>query len=117
RQEVVRTANDWLADTCEESNGRLLPVTVLEYSDLEWAIDELGRMRRRGSRIVLVPGAPIDGVSPAHPSWEKFWRAVTDNGMVAMLHTGFERMSYDPGWSNMEADATLLRQFGGSFRH
>jgi predicted TIM-barrel fold metal-dependent hydrolase len=117
RQEVVRTANDWLADTCDEGEGRLLPVTALDYGDLDWAIEELMRMRARGSRIVLVPGAPVNGVSLAHPDWDRFWQAVTDNGMIAMLHTGFERMSFDPGWSNMGADATLLRQFGGSFRH
>jgi uncharacterized protein len=117
RQEVVRACNDWLADTCAEGEGRLLPVTALDYTDLDWAIAELGRMRRRGSRIVLVPGSPVNGVPPTHPSWDRFWRAVTDNGMVAMLHTGFERMAFDPGWGNMEADATLLRQFGGSFRH
>ena len=117
RREVVQASNDWLANTCDEGQGRLLPVTVLDYDELDWAIEELGRMRRRGSRVVLIPGAPVNGVSLAHPSWDKFWRAVTDNGMIAMLHTGFERMSFDPGWSNMEADATLLRQFGGSFRH
>ena len=106
RREVVQASNDWLANTCDEGKGRLLPVTVLDYDDLDWAIEELGRMRRRGSRLVLIPGAPVNGVSLAHPSWDKFWRAVTDNGMVAMLHTGFERMSYDPGWANMNADAT-----------
>ena len=117
RQEICRAGNDWLADTCEEGDGRLWPVTVLDYTDLDWAIVELARMRKRGSRIVLIPGSPIEGVSPAHPSWDKFWQAVTDNGMAAMLHTGFERMSFDPGWGNMAADPTLLRQFGGSFRH
>jgi predicted TIM-barrel fold metal-dependent hydrolase len=117
RQEICRAGNDWLADACSEGDGRLWPVTVLDYTDLDWAIAELARMRKRGSRIVLIPGSPIEGVSPAHPSWDKFWRAVTVNGMVAMLHTGFERMSFDPGWSNMAADATLLRQFGSSFRH
>lgn len=117
RQETVRTANDWLADTCEEGNGRLLPVTALDYSDLDWAIAELKRMRARGSRIVLVPGAPVDGKSTVHPDWDRFWQAVTDNGMMAMIHTGFERMKFDAGWSNMEADPTLLRQFGGGFRH
>ncbi len=117
RQEVIRAANDWLADTCDEGHGRLLPVTALDYSDLDWAIAELRRMRARGSRIVLVPGAPVNGKSTVHPDWDAFWQAVTDNGMLAMIHTGFERMSFDPGWSNMEADNTLLRQFGGGFRH
>ena len=117
RQETIRTANDWLADTCDEGGGRLLPVTALDYEDLDWAIAELKRMRRRGSRIVLIPGAPVAGKSIVHPDWDPFWRAVTDSGMIAMLHTGFERMSFDPGWSNMAADPTLLRQFGGGFRH
>ncbi|OCC25527.1 hypothetical protein MB02_02520 [Croceicoccus estronivorus] len=117
RQEVIRAANDWLADTCDEANGRLLPVTALDYADLGWAIEELTRMRKRGSRIVLIPGSPINGKSIVHPDWDAFWQAVTDNGMIAMLHTGFERMSFDPGWSNMNADATVLRQFGSSFRH
>jgi predicted TIM-barrel fold metal-dependent hydrolase len=117
RQEICRAGNDWLADTCIEGDGRLWPVTVLDYTDLDWAVQELARMRKRGSRIVLIPGSPIEGVSPAHPSWDELWKAITDNGMAAMLHTGFERMSYDPGWSNMAADATLLRQFGSSFRH
>lgn len=117
RQEVIRTANDWLADTCDEGNGRLLPVTALDYTDLDWAIAELKRMRARGSRIVLIPGAPVEGKAIVHPDWDRFWQAVTDNGMMAMLHTGFERMSFDPGWSNIGGDTTLLRQFGGGFRH
>lgn len=117
RREVAWACNDWLANTCADGHGRLLPITVLDYSDLDWAITEMERMRRRGSRIVLVPGAPVNGMSVVHPSWDRFWQAVTDNGMVAMLHTGFERMQFDPGWANMGADATLLRQFGGSFRY
>ena len=47
RQEVISTCNDWLADTCQESNGRLLPVTLLDYSDIDWAVGELTRMRGR----------------------------------------------------------------------
>jgi len=117
RQETVRAANDWLADTCDEGSGRLLPVTALDYTDLDWAITELKRMRARGSRIVLIPGAPVEGKAIVHPDWEPFWQAVTDSGMAAMLHTGFERMSFDPGWSNMEADPTLLRQFGSGYKH
>jgi predicted TIM-barrel fold metal-dependent hydrolase len=114
RREVIAANNDWLATTCAESGGRLLPVTTLEYSDLDWAIAELTRMRKRGSRTVLIPGTPINEVSIVHPSWDKFWNAVTENGMVAMLHTGFQRQSYERGWGNMAADPTLLRLFGAS---
>jgi predicted TIM-barrel fold metal-dependent hydrolase len=117
RQETIATANTWLADTCAAAGGRLLPVTALEYSDPQWVVRELTRMRARGSRIVLIPAYPVDGVPPIHPSWDRIWSAATDLGMVAMLHTGFEHMSFDPGWANTGGDATLLRMLGGSHRH
>jgi predicted TIM-barrel fold metal-dependent hydrolase len=117
RQETIATCNQWLADTCAEAGGRLLPVTALDYEDLEWAAKELARMRERGSRIFLVPGFPIGGVPPSHPSWDRIWSAASDLGMAPMLHTGFEHMRFDPGWANQGGDATLLRQIGGSHRH
>jgi predicted TIM-barrel fold metal-dependent hydrolase len=117
RQETLRTANQWLADTCAPSKGRLLPVTALDYSDIGWAVEEMTRMRANGSRIFLIPAYPVDGVPPIHPSWDRLWSAATDLGMAPMLHTGFEHMRFDPGWANTGGDVTLLRQLGGSHRH
>ena len=117
RQETLRTANQWLAETCAPSNGRLLPVTALDYTDIGWAVAELTRMRAHGSRIFLIPAYPVDGVPPIHPSWDRLWSAATDLGMVPMLHTGFEHMRFDPGWANNGGDVTLLRMLGGSHRH
>ena len=117
RQETLKTANSWLADTCAPSCGRLLPVTALDYTDIDWAVAELTRMRAHGSRIFLIPGYPVNGVPPIHPSWDRLWSAATDLGMAPMLHTGFEHMRFDPGWANTGGDVTLLRQIGGSHRH
>jgi predicted TIM-barrel fold metal-dependent hydrolase len=117
RQETLATCNGWLADTCAESGGRLLPVAALDYEDLDWAAAELARMRERGSRIFLVPGFPVNGIPPSHPAWDRIWSAATDLGMAPMLHTGFEHMRFDPGWANQGGDATLLRQIGGAHRH
>jgi len=117
RQETLRAANSWLADTCATSGGRLLPVTALDFADLDWAVAELTRMRARGSRIFLIPAYPVNGIPPIHPNWEKIWSAATDLGMAPMVHTGFEHMSFDPGWANTGGDVTLLRMIGGSHRH
>ncbi len=117
QRETLRACNRWLADTCDESGGRLLPVAAADYEDLDWAVEELTRMRRRGSRIFLIPAYPVNGVPPSHPSWDRLWSAATDLGMVPMLHTGFERMSFDPGWANQGGDVTLLRMLGGAHRH
>lgn len=117
RREVLQTCNTWLAETCAASDGRLLPVTGLECSDLDVAARELERMRGLGSRIFLVPAYPVNGVPPAHPSWDRIWSAAVSLGMTPMLHTGFERMRFDPGWANLGGDATLLRMVGSAHRH
>ncbi len=117
RQETVRTANTWLATTCATGGERLRPVTALEYSDLAWVVDELTRMRAQGSRIFLVPAYPVNGMPPSHPDWDRIWAAAVDLGMMPMLHTGFERMHFDPGWANLGGDTTLLRMVCSSHRH
>ncbi|HXK25237.1 MAG TPA: amidohydrolase family protein [Myxococcota bacterium] len=117
RREVLHTCNTWLADTCASAGGRLLPVTALDYTDLGLAVAELERMRAGGSRIFLVPAYPVHGVPPAHPSWDRIWSAAVALGMAPMLHTGFERMRFDPGWANLGGDVTLLRMLGGAHRH
>ena len=117
RQEVIRTCNTWLADTCDESAGRLLPVTALDYHDLDVVVAELERMRARGSRIFLVPAYPVNGAPPSHPSWDRVWSAACDLAMAPMLHTGFERMRFDAGWANQNDDVTLMRMLTGAHRH
>ncbi len=117
QRETLRACNRWLADTCDSAGGRLLPVAAADYEDLDWAVAELTHMRGRGSRIFLIPAYPVNGVPPSHPSWDRVWSAATDLGMVPMLHTGFERMSFDPGWANQGGDVTLLRMLGGAHRH
>jgi len=117
RQEVLRTCNRWLAETCAAAKGRLLPVTAGEYTDLDLAVAELEQMRALGSRIFLVPAYPVNGVPPAHPVWDRVWAAAVSLGMTPMLHTGFERMRFDPGWANLGGDATLLRMVGSAHRH
>jgi len=117
RQEVIATCNTWLATTCDAGQGRLRPVTALEYSDLDFVVAELTRMRALGSRIFLIPGYPVNGRPPSHPDWDRVWAAAIDLGMMPMLHTGFERMHFDPGWANQGGDTTLLRMICSSHRH
>ncbi|MBW2501285.1 MAG: amidohydrolase family protein [Deltaproteobacteria bacterium] len=117
RQEVIRTCNSWLAEICAADPDRLLPVTALEYHDLDFVVDEIERMRALGSRIFLIPAYPVNGIPPAHPSWDRVWSAAVSLGMTPMLHTGFERMHFDPGWANLGGDTTLLRMLGGAHRH
>jgi len=117
RQELVQTCNTWLSDNCANSNGRLLPVSCVEFTDLNFAVAELTRMRERGSRIFLIPAQPVNGVSPIHASWDRLWSAATDLGMVAMYHVGDGPASFVPGWWNIGGDPKVLRQIGSSHFH
>lgn len=117
RREVLQTCNTWLAETCASSEGRLLPVAALDYSDLDRAVAELRRMRGHGSRIFLIPAYPVEGIPPAHPSWDRVWAEAVSLGMTPMLHTGFEHMRFDPGWANLGSGVTELRMLGGAHRH
>jgi len=117
RHEVIATANSWLATTCAVGDGRLVPVTALDYHDLDWAVAELTRMRSLGSRIFLIPAYPVNGVPPSHRAWDRVWAAACDLGMMPMLHTGFERMHFDPGWANQGMSTTELRMISSAHRH
>ncbi len=117
RKEIIATCNTWLATTCAAGNGRLRPVTALEYTDLAFVVAELTRMRKLGSRIFLIPAYPVNGMPPSHPDWDRVWAAAVDLGMMPMLHTGFERMHFDPGWANLGGDTTLLRMVCSAHRH
>jgi len=117
KREVIAAANSWLAETCRASGGRLLPVTCLDFEDLDWVVREIERMRAHGSRVFLVPCYPVGGVPPAHPSWDRVWEAAVSLGMTPMLHTGFERMRFDPGWANLGGDTTLMRMVCSAHRH
>ena len=46
RQEVLRTCNTWLAETCAEARDRLLPVTALDYADLAFAVEKFTDVKR-----------------------------------------------------------------------
>jgi predicted TIM-barrel fold metal-dependent hydrolase len=107
-RETVSTCNDWLAETTAPFKDRLFPVTVLTGTDMNWAVEEMTRMRARGSRQFIIPANPVGGVPAYHPDWDRVWSAATDLGMIAMVHGGFDRAEFDPGWANTAGNMVLL---------
>jgi len=116
-RETVRACNEWLAETTAPFRDRLFPVTVITGTDMDWTVEELTRMRARGSRQFILPANPVGGVPACHPDWDRVWSAATDLGMIAMVHGGFDRSEFDPGWANTGGDMVLLRRLAHSQRH
>jgi predicted TIM-barrel fold metal-dependent hydrolase len=101
----VRRCNDFLGEQLAESD-RLHPVAVVDYTDLDVAVEELERARARGARAFFLTtddGRPSGGVSPGHPSWDPVWSAATRLGMVAVIHVGNTESDFT-GWADIGWD-------------
>lgn len=89
RREYLRACNDLMGDALEDHQDRLGAVSVVDLTDMDGAIEEITRMRARGSRSFVVRTEPVNGFSPGHSHWDRLWAAAVDLGMVVTLHIGF----------------------------
>lgn len=105
--EALEACNTWLSDRANEAGGRLLVSANVRFEDLDWAIGELTRMRQRGSRTFLLPSEPNGDIPPNHPAYDRFWSAVTDLGMIPIVHVGLSPAIYHPAWANTEDPAVI----------
>ena len=88
--------------------GRLMLATTVRFEDLDRAIAELTRLRERGSRTFLLPSEPTGEIPPNHPDYDRLWSAVTDFGMVPIVHVGLSPAIYHPAWANID-DPAIIR--------
>jgi predicted TIM-barrel fold metal-dependent hydrolase len=106
--EALEAVNTWMSERTLQTRGRLMTAATLRYEDLDWAIRELTRMRERGSRTFLLPSEPTGDIPHNHPAYDRLWSAVTDLGMVPIVHVGLSPAIYHPAWANQE-DPALIR--------
>jgi uncharacterized protein len=110
-REAIATCNTWLADRVDGHQDRLMPLTSIDATDVQWSIAELTRMRARGSRSFLIDTLPAPGFPPMHERFEPLWSAAEDLGMIAFVHAGHNPAAFDPAWANF-GDTMVLRQLG-----
>lgn len=122
-RELRRCWNQWAADQVHGQADRLMPVTQIDLTDLAWSIEEMTRMRERGSRAFAIPESPVGNPrfakqgnrtiakSLSHPDFDDLWSAATDLGMAAIAHVGFSRERINPGWANNGADNLMTYSF------
>ena len=102
--------NRWATSQTSEHSDRLIPVTQIDLTDLDWTIREMTRMREAGSRAFVLPESPVSGgkggmgKSLTHPDFEPLWSAAEDLGMAAFAHVGFGREKINRGWANNGRD-------------
>ncbi len=106
--ETLTAVNTWMSERAAAAGGRLMVAANLRFEDLDWAIEELTRMRASGSRTFLFPSEPTGDTPPNHPDYDRFWSAVTDLGMVPIVHVGLSPAIYHPAWANTD-NASIIR--------
>ena len=87
----VKAYNDWMVEEwCGDSNGRLIPLIIIQLWDAELAAAEIHRNAARGVKAVCFSEIPpYLGLPSIHNDyWEPFFRACTETGTVINMHIG-----------------------------
>jgi predicted TIM-barrel fold metal-dependent hydrolase len=81
----ARLYNQWIAEWCAKSDGRLLGVAVTPIEDVEVSVEILGEAKRAGLVCVHVPPA-LRTRNLDHPELERFWAAAADLELPIGVH-------------------------------
>jgi hypothetical protein len=87
----VKAYNDWMVDEwCGDSNGRLIPLTIIPLWDPQLAADEVRRNAARGVRAVCFSEIPPHlGLPSIHSGlWDPFFQACEETMTVVNMHIG-----------------------------
>ena len=95
----VQIYNDWMSDLQSRSAGRILPMALVPWWDIEACVQEVARMHDLGARGVVMCSNPHDSGMPdfAQPQWRPFWEICEDLEMPINFHIGASEGDID--WS------------------
>jgi len=88
---LLRAYNDWHVDEwCGSYPGRFIPLGLPVMWDAKLAADEVRRLAKKGCYAVSFTENPekIGFPSLHDESWNPFWEACTDEGVVVCIHIG-----------------------------
>lgn len=82
--------NDAMVEIQEESGGRLLPMALMPWWDLDASVAEVGRAAANGLRGVNMCSDPhLRGMPDlGEPAWDPFWAACAEHDMPVNFHIG-----------------------------
>ncbi len=83
----ARAYNDWAYDYCNADKKRLYPAAVLPTQNVDFAIEELRRVAKRGFKSALVRPIIAQGKYPTFPEFDPLWREFEELGIVLGMHT------------------------------
>ena len=86
----VEIYNDWMSDLQARSEGRILPMALVPWWDIDACVAEVDRMHRAGARGIVMCSNPHDSGMPnfAQPEWRPFWEICEALEMPINFHIG-----------------------------
>ncbi len=83
----VRAYNDWLAEFCDGSDGRLIGQAILPTTGPDDTIAEMERALALGHRGVVISAFPNGSLDPA-PEDDRFWAFAQETATPVAVHIG-----------------------------
>ncbi len=89
----VKAYNDWMFDEfCAGTNGRLVPLPIVQLWDANMAAEEVRRNAARGAHAVCFTEIPpflgLPSIHDADGYWDPFFNACAETETVVSMHIG-----------------------------
>jgi uncharacterized protein len=95
----VEIYNDWMNDLQRRSGGRILPMALVPWWDIDACVAEVDRMHAAGAKGIVMCSNPHDSGMPdfAQAEWRPFWEVCEALRMPVNFHIGASEGDMD--WS------------------
>jgi predicted TIM-barrel fold metal-dependent hydrolase len=89
----VKAYNDWMFEEwCADTNGRLIPLPIIQLWDANLAAEEVRRNAARGGHAVCFTEIPpflgLPSVHDPDGYWDPFFRACAETQTIVCMHIG-----------------------------
>jgi len=81
-----RAYNRWQREFSEAAPGRVVPIALVNWRDVDGAARELETCLKAGFRGLFVPPETIDGRRPSDPHFDPIWRLCEEAGAPGCIH-------------------------------
>ena len=97
RLACARIYNEAMAEIQQESKGRLLPMALMPWWNIEQSVEEVARAKAMGLKGIVMCSDPDSIGLPdlGADAWKPFWDACNDTGLAVNFHIGASETAFN----------------------
>jgi predicted TIM-barrel fold metal-dependent hydrolase len=97
RLACARIYNEAMAEIQADSDGRLVPMALMPWWNIEQSVEEIDRARSMGLKGIVMCSDPDSIGLPdlGADAWKPFWDACNDAGMTVNFHIGASETAFN----------------------